>query len=599
MKFHDGRYVGKTLRECGELDERGVSFLRWACGHQGSFSWGTAVDWVLMAQSMERLVTSKAVFPWKEGSWGVSWAAGKKPGAAASALFAPVSVAGGGGEGPGSSEEDDDDEEEEGGGAIAVAAVTAVRARPKRGFYRMHPVQKREFEKVRDGVTPNAYGNARASDPGFWERKFIDPVDPSQVILKGAPSAAEWSIEPARDHYLLRRIYLVHPSAQYGIDQVCAFDGFGCAACCSRPGKKLRRVVCEYEDYLQWGWSCFCRMRSRQKKLAKRHRDALGFVNRAAAAVSNQEGEYDKRHAAYKATKCEFHTYDRRVRQLYGGSASLNFVSSSFPSYTFRKLAVKSEYLDSLYKRSTGGEGNSAEAASSLATGAGTKKNRHWDVRRKAFYSLQLRCLLLRSGSVQLMGSLTPPVLDLPETAQGAGESLLSHSMINDFVTAHADERGQYRDAHQKAHCRRGVTIQIDHHMKIGLTLGDMKFTSFNMPAPAQREDDLDVPKAAEDDTDEDSDHEEGGYNGEAAGGNGGDGIGGGGGGVFIGPVYQQRDPRLNSMSTPQRSLYQHRKRLRSNDDADKNYGTAEERTAAAARYSAALSAKRAAKRRR
>ena len=123
--------------------------------------------------------------------------------------------------------------------------------------------------------------------------------------------------------------------------------------------------------------------------------------------------------------------------------------------------------------------------------------------------------------------------------------------------------------------------------------------TSSVVPAPAQREDDLDVPKAAEDDTDEDSDHEEGGYNGEAAGGNGGGGIGGGGGGVFIGPVYQQRDPRLNSMSTSQRSLYQHRKRLRSNDDADKNYGTAEERTAEAARYSAALSAKRAAKRRR
>ena len=71
---------------------------------------------------------------------------------------------------------------------------------------------RRRFEKVRDGVVPNMYGDMTMSDPCFWSQPHIDPVDPSPQVLARAPSAGLWSFEPVRDFYLLRRIYLVCPS---------------------------------------------------------------------------------------------------------------------------------------------------------------------------------------------------------------------------------------------------------------------------------------------------------------------------------------------------------------------------------------------------
>ena len=224
MNFGSGRYMGKTLEEAGHTDYEGAGFLRWVAGYGTSaFVWHNTADSILLAQSFERLTKRSVVFQTRSdgSSWTAQWKVGCRPASADPSL--PTAPTVDDGERAGDEDSDEDDEEER-----ADDVPDVVRLPQAAPSYRMHQVQLREFEKVRDGVVPNMYGDMKMSDPGFWSQPHIDPVDPSPQVLARAPSAGPWSFEPVRDFYLLRRIYLVCPSKQCGVDQVCPFDGHGC-----------------------------------------------------------------------------------------------------------------------------------------------------------------------------------------------------------------------------------------------------------------------------------------------------------------------------------------------------------------------------------
>ena len=224
MNFGGGRYMGKTLEEAGHTDYEGAGFLRWVAGYGTSaFVWHNTADSILLAQSFERLTKRSVVFQTRSdgSSWTAQWKVGCRPASADPSL--PTAPTVDDGERAGDEDSDEDDEEER-----ADDVPDVVRLPQAAPSYRMHQVQLREFEKVRDGVVPNMYGDMKMSDPGFWSQPHIDPVDPSPQVLARAPSAGLWSFEPVRDFYLLRRIYLVCPSKQCGVDQVCPFDGHGC-----------------------------------------------------------------------------------------------------------------------------------------------------------------------------------------------------------------------------------------------------------------------------------------------------------------------------------------------------------------------------------
>ena len=229
MNFGSGRYMGKTLEEAGHTDYEGAGFLRWVAGYGTSaFVWHNTADSILLAQSFERLTKRSVVFQTRSdgSSWTAQWKVGCRPASADPSL--PTAPTVDDGERAGDEDSDEDDEEER-----ADDVPDVVRLPQAAPSYRMHQVQLREFEKVRDGVVPNMYGDMKMSDPGFWSQPHIDPVDPSPQVLARAPSAGLWSFEPVRDFYLLRRIYLVCPSKQCGVDQVCPFDGHGSMAAAS------------------------------------------------------------------------------------------------------------------------------------------------------------------------------------------------------------------------------------------------------------------------------------------------------------------------------------------------------------------------------
>ena len=94
INFSNGRYLGKTLEQVGRMDHEGAAFLRWLAGYGSQpFSWHNTVDYVLLAQSFERL-TKRAVAFETRGD-GSSWIAkckdGSRPPSAAPSL-APSSV---------------------------------------------------------------------------------------------------------------------------------------------------------------------------------------------------------------------------------------------------------------------------------------------------------------------------------------------------------------------------------------------------------------------------------------------------------------------------------------------------------------------------
>ena len=180
INFSNGRYLGKTLEQVGRMDHEGAAFLRWLAGYGSQpFSWHNTVDYVLLAQSFERLTKRAVAFETRGdgSSWIAKWKDGSRPPSAAPSL-APSSVGDGEvgrGEDSGDDERDDDDD-----------APEAVHLPSKLPAYRMNQVQFREWEKVRDGVVPNMYGNKKMNDVGFWSQQYIDPVDPTQEVLASA-----------------------------------------------------------------------------------------------------------------------------------------------------------------------------------------------------------------------------------------------------------------------------------------------------------------------------------------------------------------------------------------------------------------------------
>jgi len=196
INFSNGRYLGKTLEQVGRMDHEGAGFLRWLAGYGSQpFSWHNTVDYVLLAQSFERLTKRAVTFETRGdgSSWIAKWKEGSRPPSAAPSL-APSSVGDGEvgrGEDSGDDERDDDDD-----------APEAVHLPSKPPAYRMNQVQFREWEKVRDGVVPNMYGNKKMNDVGFWSQQYIDPVDPTQEVLADAATEDTWSFEPVRDFHL-------------------------------------------------------------------------------------------------------------------------------------------------------------------------------------------------------------------------------------------------------------------------------------------------------------------------------------------------------------------------------------------------------------
>ena len=68
------------------------------------------------------------------------------------------------------SEDEDEPEDDEGVGGVGLGSRGLVQS------YNMNHVQRREFEKVRNGEVPNMYGNRKMSDVGFWSQAFIDRI---------------------------------------------------------------------------------------------------------------------------------------------------------------------------------------------------------------------------------------------------------------------------------------------------------------------------------------------------------------------------------------------------------------------------------------
>ena len=191
--------------------------------------------------------------------------------------------------------------------------------------------------------------------------------------------------------------------------------------------------------------------------------------------------EYTARRKAWKSVVCQFQTLDHRCEQLFRGSPTLGFVAELyFPARVFHNIAVSKVALDDVYKGATGGLGQDMESGNSASVSLSIKKNTHYDQRRACYYSMQARARLCRKASVLTTAYPETPIYHLPLSAAEAGESFLSSKFINGYIKVFADERAEYCMLHQKAFCRSGSFLQIDHHMKLGLAQGDLLFTVMN-----------------------------------------------------------------------------------------------------------------------
>ena len=103
-------------------------------------------------------------------TWVAQWKDGIKPASASPALPMAPSNRDGETRRDEDSEDEDEPEDDEGVGGVGLGSRGLVQS------YNMNHVQRREFEKVRNGEVPNMYGNRKMSDVGFWSQAFIDRI---------------------------------------------------------------------------------------------------------------------------------------------------------------------------------------------------------------------------------------------------------------------------------------------------------------------------------------------------------------------------------------------------------------------------------------